>query len=64
MNIEVQNMVPLSEIIKKDDKILSKIMKKLKHQTLKDLKRNDYEFKDVIIDEIHGLNCYRVIEIE
>ena len=64
MNFEDQNMVPLSEIIKKDDKILSETMKKLKHETLKDLKHNDYVFKDVIIDEIYGLDCYRVIDIE
>ena len=57
-------MVPLSEIIKKDDKILSKNMKKLKHDTLKDMKNNDYEFKDVIIDEIYGLDCYRIIDFE
>ena len=57
-------MVSLSEIIKKDDKILSKNMKKLKHETLKDMKNNDYEFKDVMIDEIYGLDCYRIIDFE
>ena len=64
MTTEYQYMVPLSEIIKKDDKIFSKNMKKLKHDTLKEMKNNDYEFKDVIIDEIYGLDCYRIIDFE
>lgn len=57
---EPQYMVPLSEIIKKDDKILSKQMRKLKHDTLDKMKNNNYMFRDVIIDEMYN-GGYRVL---
>ena len=57
---EYQYMVLLSEIIKKDDKILSKQMRELKKQTLKYMKDNNYQFEDVMIDEIYN-GGYRVI---
>lgn len=57
---EPQYMVRLSEIIKKDDKILSKQMRKLKHDTLEKMKNNNYEFRDVIIDEMYN-GGYRVL---
>lgn len=57
---EPQCMVPLSEIIKKDDKILSKQMRKLKHDTLDKMKNNNYVFRDVIIDEMYN-GGYRVL---
>lgn len=57
---EPQYMVPLSEIIKKDDKILSKQMRKLKHDTLDKMKNNNYVFRDVIIDEMYN-GGYRVL---
>lgn len=58
---EYQWMVPLSEIIKKDDKKLSKQMRKLKHETLEKIKDNNYVFRDVIIDECCNGRTYRVI---
>ena len=57
---EYQYMVLLSEIIKKDDKILSKQMRVLKKRTLKYMKDNNYQFEDVMIDEIYN-GGYRVI---
>ncbi len=60
---EPQYMVLLSEIIKKDDKILSKQMRELKHETLKDIKNNDYKFEDVMIDEMYN-GGYRVIHFK
>lgn len=57
---EPQYMVRLSEIIKKDDKILSKQMRKLKHDTLEKMKNNNYQFRDVIIDEMYN-GGYRVL---
>lgn len=60
---EYQYMVPLSEIIKKDDKILTKQMRKLKHETLELMKNNNYVFKDVIIDEMYN-GGYRVIRLK
>ena len=60
---EPQCMVLLSEIIKKDDKVLSKQMKQLKKQTLEDIKNNDYQFEDVIIDEMYN-GGYRVIRLK
>ena len=47
---EPQYMVLLSDIIKKDDKVLSKQMRELKKQTLEEIKNNDYQFEDVIIE--------------
>ena len=60
---EPQYMVLLSEIIKKDDKILSKQMRELKHETLEDIKNNDYQFEDVMIDEMYN-GGYRVIHFK
>lgn len=60
---EPQYMVLLSEIIKKDDKVLSKQMRKLKHETLEEIKNNDYQFEDVIIDEMYN-GGYRVIRLK
>ena len=60
---EPQCMVLLSEIIKKDDKVLSKQMKQLKKQTLEDIKNNDYQFEDAIIDEMYN-GGYRVIRLK
>lgn len=58
---EPQYMVLLSEIIKKDDKILSKQMRELKKQALRDIKNNDFE--DVMIDEMYN-GGYRVIHFK
>ena len=58
---EPQYMVLLSEIIKKDDKILSKQKRELKKQALRDIKNNDFE--DVMIDEMYN-GGYRVIHFK
>ena len=59
---EFQYMVLLSDIIKKDDKILSKQMRELKKRTLEDIKNNEYQFEDVMIDEMYN-GGYRIIHL-